>query len=626
MKASKVFTVLLVCVFVFGVVTIASADDPPESDSDLPKLPGGPPLQGSSEPFPIQNAHAVLDPATVSVTEMELAEDGESLVIPSPTFEVPPPVKGSTAPGPMMLAGFDSGTIQPVPDSAGVANDLLIGTSRQSPPANNDISIAASTSIMSEGFEGVFNPPTTPPGWSRSSPPVWDDVDCFPLESTGVRSAWAADLAGLNPCSPDFDDYPSNVDSWLVYGPFSLADAQSASLDFFFRLDSEQGDDFFWWTASINEVDWYGSKVSGNYTSGPFKNGYNFVSFDLTDVYTLGNLSGQPQVWIAFIFQSDDDTNVGKGAFIDAIFLSKNTDPRNCVTDETFDVADFPNSRWQSFDLDGSVNGEYYWDDVAYLIQGPSCPSHSGLWSMWAADEGANGLDPCQGDSYANNMKSWMIHGPFSLEGASEAWIDFYYRNESELDRDKLFWGASIDGSTFYGISQSGSYTEGPFGNGYNLMRFYLSNVYTLGDLRGEPEVWLAFIFQSNETFTFQGPFIDDVCVAVERPTSAPPANPVFLPIIFQSAKAKTNLFITNQTGGVIDYYKVFNPKLNGAPIPDIVCSNIPAGAVKFDCHATFDTDTYRAESKNTCNPPITSGQVAFQAGDDVRKIFCYGN
>ena len=136
---------------------------------------------------------------------------------------------------------------------------------------------------------------------------------------------------------------------------------------------------------------------------------------------------------------------------------------------------------------------------------------------MWPADDGADGLDPCfAGDDYANNMDSWLVHGPLDLTGASEAWVDFFFRNESQLGPDTFAWMASTNGIDFSGFEISGDLTAGPHNNGYNLMRFDLSSVPFVGDLRGEPEVWLAFAFQSDGSITGQGPFLDDVSVTIE--------------------------------------------------------------------------------------------------------------
>ena len=52
--------------------------------------------------------------------------------------------------------------------------------------------------------------------------------------------------------------------------------------------------------------------------------------FDLTDVYQIGNLAGESQVWIAFLFSSDVNTTE-KGVYLDEVNLRKDvgqTDPQ----------------------------------------------------------------------------------------------------------------------------------------------------------------------------------------------------------------------------------------------------------------------------------------------------------
>lgn len=602
MKFRKFLVLLLTAGLFFGIATLAHAEDPP-------------PGQGGFKPMPVRAGKLGTDPSTGEVIQAELAANEEPA---SATSETAPVIKqDKTGPISLQLAGSSThsarGALNP--------RSLLLGQS-----APGGISAAASTYIKIEDFENGF--PNT--GWTRTGNHLWDDVGCQPVDpdTGGSRSAWpATDVA--DPCVGD--DYPANTNASITYGPFSLTNAKSASLDFFFKLDSESDGicnpisncDYLFWGASINGVNFYGNFSAGTYTTGPFITGYNFVSFDLNNVFTLGNLAGQPQVWIRFAFVSNANGTTGQGPFLDLISLRKNNDTRIFLTNENFEVTEFPNSAWESFDLDGPTNGEFFWDDVMVGQGGFNCIPRSGNWSLWPADGGTNALNSCGGANYANNMKSWIVHGPFSLAGASEAWVDFYFRNQSEPNFDFLFWGASTNGIQFFGPNGlSGNYTSGPQGNGYNLMRFNLSNVFTLGDLRGKPAVWLTFIFESDNDTTDKGPFIDDVSVVVERAVS----GTVYLPVVIKSPPPtipKTNLFINNQTGKLIFSYRVFNPKLNGAPIPDIVCTNIPAGATNFNCNATFDSGTYKVSSTNQCNPSTTSGQVTFKPGNDVRLVRC---
>ena len=99
-----------------------------------------------------------------------------------------------------------------------------------------------------------------------------------------------------------------------------------------------------------------------------------------------------------------------------------------------------------------------------------------------------------------------MIYGPFSLVNATDAEMLFDYWVKSELNYDRLFVGASIDGNNFYGSSVSGD--TGGWGSG-NLD---LTNVYTLGNLLGQPSVWIAFIFATDYSVTYpEGAYVDNI-------------------------------------------------------------------------------------------------------------------
>ena len=159
--------------------------------------------------------------------------------------------------------------------------------------------------IMTDGFEGTF------PGvkWQLYGDPTWGKESY--RQHTGSYSAWCAG-SSYNPPS----NYPNNMEAWMVYGPFSLADATDAELNFWFWNKSQGPDDYLFWGASTTGGQFYGSGHNGDSA------GWQSVSFDLTDVYTLGNLCGQSQVWIGFFFGSDESTT-DKGAFIDDVVLRK---------------------------------------------------------------------------------------------------------------------------------------------------------------------------------------------------------------------------------------------------------------------------------------------------------------
>jgi hypothetical protein len=173
------------------------------------------------------------------------------------------------------------------------------------------------TIVMSEDFEGGF--PGV--GWEVSDQYSGDAreyywaADDF-LPHWGDWSAWPA-ASGADAVDPDGSDYPSDCYSWMVYGPFDLSDASDAEVNFFYWNHSELNDDYLFYGAATDGIQFWGTKMSGN------SNGWQYRSFDLTDVPTLGDLTGQSQVWVAFIFRSDSDTNVFQGAFLDDIALRK---------------------------------------------------------------------------------------------------------------------------------------------------------------------------------------------------------------------------------------------------------------------------------------------------------------
>ncbi|MDH4223662.1 MAG: dockerin type I domain-containing protein [candidate division Zixibacteria bacterium] len=131
----------------------------------------------------------------------------------------------------------------------------------------------------------------------------------------GDFSIWCA-RNGYDGLDPEYNEYPDSCESWMVYGPFSLTDAEDAELLFYWWLRSEVNCDTFFWGASYDN-DWF----YGNYAFGSYL-GFWYQNFDLTDVYEIGDLCGYPLVWIAFVFTSNA-TNTDSGVYIDDITLHK---------------------------------------------------------------------------------------------------------------------------------------------------------------------------------------------------------------------------------------------------------------------------------------------------------------
>jgi hypothetical protein len=169
--------------------------------------------------------------------------------------------------------------------------------------------------IKIEYFEGAF-----PNQWdvedldSRNGEYYWGKRNCRPY--AGSYSGWAVG-AGDGASLACGSNYPTYVYAWMVYGPFSLADASDAELNFQLWVNSELGYDGVFWGASTNGEDYSGSSLSGS------TGGWSARSLDLTAVPNLGDLTGESQVWIAFVFISDYSVTRSEGGYVDNIVLRK---------------------------------------------------------------------------------------------------------------------------------------------------------------------------------------------------------------------------------------------------------------------------------------------------------------
>lgn len=210
---------------------------------------------------------------------------------------------------PLMLRGFAATlpTSTPMPTQTPAPTPTPTAT----PPGSGWVTIAA------EDFEGTF----PKANWvvfddlAGSGEYFWAKRNC--RAANGSYSGWAvgggANGAGLG-CGAA---YPNNAESWLIYGPFSLADASDAEITMNYWQNSEAGYDKLFWGASVNGEDFFGLATSGS------SNGWQQETFDLTDVYQLGNLLGEPQVWMGVVFLSDEDIVLAEGAYVDDIVVRK---------------------------------------------------------------------------------------------------------------------------------------------------------------------------------------------------------------------------------------------------------------------------------------------------------------
>lgn len=161
---------------------------------------------------------------------------------------------------------------------------------------NGDVVTLSWGTIFSDGFEGPWY-------WSTAGYPTWRDTSY--RSNTGSWSAWCAD-DGLSPPGP----YASNMNAWMIYGPFDLSDADDARVTFSYWLNSELNYDYFWWFSSGDGTNFIGYRISGSF---PY---WQSQSFSLSD--HLGDSS----VWFAFNFDSDSSVQY-EGAYVDDVIIEK---------------------------------------------------------------------------------------------------------------------------------------------------------------------------------------------------------------------------------------------------------------------------------------------------------------
>lgn len=123
----------------------------------------------------------------------------------------------------------------------------------------------------------------------------------------------------------------SVIRSWMIYGPINLSDATAAEVTFSLKYELGPGDSVAW-LASTDGASYYGRGLTGGSQWS-----WHDREFDLSDVYVLGDLCGQSEVYLAFLFRADDQQDYVEGAYIDDVKIQKYVagDPADLTLAET---------------------------------------------------------------------------------------------------------------------------------------------------------------------------------------------------------------------------------------------------------------------------------------------------
>jgi hypothetical protein len=276
--------------------------------------------------------------------------------------------------------------------------------------------------IMMEDFDGTF--PSA--GWTvfdndgaTNGEIYWGATTCFDFGESGDGDA-VPHADGPDAYYTCWTPYRPNMNSWMVYGPFDLSNATDAELTFDFWLDSEKDHDYFKWGASRDGGNFRVYNASGS------TNEWVDWTLDLADDPDLGDFTGESQVYIAFIFQSDAHESNQAGVWVDDIALSKqlgdcpgaatetyltNTDNENNSHTGAPDDDMYPNNDTCIF-RDNPV------EPIEFNIVVPSLPSFTqaqlGLYA-WDVDE----QDP---DCPERDAVYFNGHLAGYLTGANDVW------------------------------------------------------------------------------------------------------------------------------------------------------------------------------------------------------------
>ncbi len=160
------------------------------------------------------------------------------------------------------------------------------------------------------------------------------------------------------------------------------------------------------------------------------------------------------------------------------------------ITQQSFESNTFPPSGW-------SVN-----DSAGYQWGRRNCLAFDGSFSVWAVGGGALGAALLCGASYPHNVDTWLVYGPFNLSDATAAQLTFRYWLNSEQNYDFLFWGSSLDNTSYTGQQVSGNSSG------------WVNVTFSLNARVGQSQVWVAFNFDSDSSIANPyGALIDNVLV-----------------------------------------------------------------------------------------------------------------
>jgi len=162
----------------------------------------------------------------------------------------------------------------------------------------------------------------------------------------------------------------------------------------------------------------------------------------------------------------------------------------------------WPSGNWIVWDFSGL---DLCWGTTDYVHK-------RGHYSAWPAAGCANGYDPSTYPYYVDNMETWMDY-PMDLSNATNGYVRFQFRNDSEFFYDYFVWCASHDGMNLDCNAHTGS-TNGT----WRLVNINLRNFYG-ENYMGDQDFLFTWGFISDSSFSdFGGAYVDAIRIRATGP------------------------------------------------------------------------------------------------------------
>lgn len=129
----------------------------------------------------------------------------------------------------------------------------------------------------------------------------------------------------------------------------------------------------------------------------------------------------------------------------------------------------------------------------------------AGNASIWCAAAGS--ASPGAGGNVPNNMSAWAVTGPYDLSTATSGTLEFDVWLETESNYDEFYWLFSTDGTNFNGFVTSVSNLS------FETIQQDLADWGSAGSALGNGQVWIAFLYTTDGSTTFEGAYVDEFSI-----------------------------------------------------------------------------------------------------------------